>query len=153
LKTTALVLACVATVGAGCRTPLPLPPADFSEPGWRVQQGQAVWKPMASKPELAGELLLATNINGSFFVQFTKTPFPLATAQVAGESWQMEFGSGEYSRRGQGQPPGRFAWFQLPGALSGGGWQRDWKFSRLEDSSWRLENTRTGEWLEGRLFP
>jgi len=108
---------------------------------------------MPGKPELAGELLLATNSNGSFFVQFTKTPFPLATAQVAGESWQMEFGSGEHSWRGHGQPPARFVWFQLPRALSGGGLEPDWMFSRLKDDSWRLENPRTGEWLEGRLFP
>ena len=69
---------------AGCATP-PLPPADFSAPGWRVQQGQAVWKPSSSRPELAGDLLLATNVNGNFFVQFSKMPFPLATAQVSGD--------------------------------------------------------------------
>jgi len=65
-------------LGAGCRTANPLPPADFSAPGWRVQQGQAVWKPSASRPELAGDLLLATNVNGNMFIQFSKMPFPVA---------------------------------------------------------------------------
>ncbi|MEK7707305.1 MAG: hypothetical protein AAB380_04850, partial [Verrucomicrobiota bacterium] len=93
----------------GCSSIPPLPPADFSAPGWRVQQGQAVWKPLKNKTELAGELVLATNANGSFFAQFTKTPFPLATVQVAGDRWQIEFGAGDYQRGGRGRPPARFA--------------------------------------------
>jgi hypothetical protein len=154
LKTTALmVLACAAAVCAGCRTAQPLPPADFSAPGWRVQQGQAVWKPLKNKTELAGELLLATNGSGSFFVQFSKTPFPLAMAQVAGERWEIVFGPGEHAWRGRGQPPGRFAWFQLSQALAGESLPRDWKFSRIESHVWRLENARTGETLEGEFHP
>ncbi len=47
-----------------CRTATPLPPADFSAPGWRLRQGQAVWKPSKDRPELAGDLLLAANANG-----------------------------------------------------------------------------------------
>ena len=81
---------------AGCRTTPPLPPADFSAPGWHVQQGQAVWKPSQSRPELAGDLLLATNVNGNFFLQFSKMPFPLATARVSGDRWQIEFGADKY---------------------------------------------------------
>jgi len=139
-------------ISAGCRTAPPLPPADFSAPGWRVQQGQAVWKPTRNKLELAGELLLATNANGNLFVQFTKTPFPLATAQVSGESWQMEFGSGEYSWRGRGQPHARFVWFQLPRALAGVDLGRAWKLLPHENNSWHFENLRTGESLEVTFF-
>jgi len=137
----------------GCRSTLPLPPADFSAPGWHVQQGQALWKPTRNRPELAGELLLATNANGSFFVQFTKTPFPLATVQVSNESWQIEFGSGEHSWRGRGQPPARFVWFQLPRALAGNGVTPSWRFERTATNFWRFENHHTGETLEGRFFP
>jgi hypothetical protein len=138
---------------AGCRTAPPLPPADLSAPGWHVQQGQAVWKPARSKPELAGELLLATRASGDFFVQFTKTPFTLATARVTGENWQIEFGSGEHAWRGRGQPPGRLAWFRLPRALAGESLGRVWKFERLGTNSWRLGNFHTGESLEGSFFP
>ena len=140
-------------VCAGCRTANPLPPADFSTSGWRVQQGQAVWKPSASRPELAGDLLLATNANGNFFIQFSKIPFPLATAQVSGSQWQVEFGADQYSWHGRGTPPGRFAWFQLPRALFGAGVGGSWQFTRVETNSWRLENPRTGEILEGGFFP
>lgn len=138
---------------AGCRTAQPLPPADFSAPGWRVQQGQAVWKPSASRPELTGDLLLATNVNGNFFIQFSKMPFPLATAQVSGGQWQIEFGADQYSWHGNGPPPNRFGWLQLPRALLGTSIGSNWKFTRVETNSWRLENPRTGETLEGEFFP
>ena len=139
-------------LAAGCRTVL-LPPADFSAPGWRVQQGQAVWKPSSSRPELAGDLLLATNADGNCFVQFSKMPFPLATAQISGGRWQIEFGADKFSWHGDGAPPERFVWFQLPRALLNAGLADDWQFTRIETNSWRLENPRTGETLEGEFFP
>jgi hypothetical protein len=148
-----LPLLLMAVLAAGCRTGPPLPPADLSAPGWRVQQGQAVWKPSSNRPELAGDLLLATNVNGNFFVQLSKMPFPLATAQISGEQWQIEFGADKYSWRGRGTPPDRFAWFQLPRALLDTNASRGWKFTHPASSSWRLENPRTGETLEGEFFP
>ncbi|HEY5232653.1 MAG TPA: hypothetical protein VIK35_03865 [Verrucomicrobiae bacterium] len=143
----------LAVLAAGCRTAPPLPPADFSAPGWQVQQGQAVWKPSSSSPELAGDLLLATNANGNFFVQFSKIPFPLATAQVSGDLWQIEFGADKFSWHGSGTPPDRFAWFQLPRALLGENLDGGWQFKNVETNSWRLENPRTGETLQGEFFP
>jgi hypothetical protein len=138
---------------AGCRTSPPPAPADFSAPGWRVQQGQAVWKSSQNRPEVAGDLLLATNANGDFFVQFSKMPFPLATAQVSGNQWQIEFGADKYSWRGHGNPPNRFAWFQLPRALIDANIGGNWQFTRVETNLWRLENLHTGESLEGEFFP
>jgi len=74
-------------------------------------------------------------------------------AQVAGDQWQIEFGNGEHAWRGQGEPRARFVWFELPNALSGGRIGANWRFTRLENSSWRLWNPRTGEVLEGSFFP
>ena len=136
-----------------CRSLPPLPPADLSAPGWQVRQGQAVWQPPGHRPELTGELLLATNANGSFFVQFTKNPFPQVTAEVFGDQWQIEFGAEEHSWRGRGEPPERFAWFQLPRALLAGKVPGNWRFENVTTNSWRLNNPRTGEQLEGGFFP
>ena len=136
-----------------CRTATPLPPADFSSPGWTLRQGQGVWKPSRRRPELAGDLLLATNANGNYVVQFSKTPFTLAAAQVTDGGWQIEFGAGQYSWRGQGAPPARFVWFQLPRVLSGAPLADAWQLTRPAADSWRLENSRTGEFLEGAFFP
>ena len=147
------MLAILSGLGAACRSLPLLPPADLSAPGWRLQPGQAVWKSGENQPELAGELLLATNARGDCFVQFSKTPFTLATAQVANDRWQIQFGSGEYERRGRGRPPHRFVWFQVPRAVAGSSAGGDWRFERLATNSWRLENRRTGEWLETHLFP
>jgi hypothetical protein len=137
----------------GCRTAPPLPPADFSAPGWRVQQGQAVWKPSSDRPELAGDLLLATNADGNFFIQFSKMPFPLVTAQISGDQWQIEFGADKDTWHGRAAPPERFAWFQLPRALLGANPGGNWKFSSVENKFWHLENPRTGEFLEGEFSP
>jgi hypothetical protein len=136
-----------------CRTAPPLPPADLSAPGWRVQQGQALWKPTKDRPRLAGDLLLATNTDGSYFVQLTKTPFTLVTAESFAGRWQIEFGAGEHSWRGTGIPPERFAWFQLPRALLDGKTAGPWSFENVGANSWRLENPKTGETLEGGFFP
>jgi len=143
----------LAILVAGCRAAPPLPPADFSAPGWRVQQGQAVWKPSSNRPELAGDLLLATNMNGNFFVQFSKIPFPLATAQISGGQWQIEFGADKYSWHGRGTPPDRFVWFQLPRALLDANVAGNWRFISEKANSWRLEDSHTGETLEGEFFP
>jgi hypothetical protein len=139
-------------VGSGCRTLPALPPADLQAPGWTVRHGQAVWKPNGARPELAGELLLATHGNGDCLVSFTKTPFPIASARQAGEQWQVEFGPGDYTVQGQGEGPRSFSWFVLPRALAGEELSRGWRFART-NGSWRLENWRSGERLEGTFAP
>jgi hypothetical protein len=141
----------VAVFAVGCRT-TPLPSADFSTPGWSVFHGQAVWKSSSNRPELAGDLLLATNADGNCFIQFSKIPFPLATAQISGGQWQIEFGADRFSWHGRGTPPVRFSWFQLPRALLGENLDGNWQFKKATTNSWRLENPRTGETLEGEFF-
>ena len=151
--TAALTLAFALCLCVSCRTGPPLPPADFSAPGWQVHQGQAVWKPPGKRPELTGDLLLATNAVGDFYIQFSKTPFTIAAAQRSDDQWQIDFGTGQHHWRGHGTPPKYFSWFQLPVGLNGAAPRAPWKFTRKEDDAWRLENPRTGEWLEGVLFP
>jgi hypothetical protein len=135
---------------AGCVS-APLPPADLSAPGWTIQQGQAIWKPTASRPEIAGDLIMATNTDGDCFLQFTKTPFTLATAQLAGGHWQLEFGNDQHSWRGSGMPPARFVWFQVPRALLGAPIAPAWQF-QSGTNGWQFENLQTGESLEGEFF-
>ena len=137
------LVAALSLAGSGCRTAHPFPPLDVSAPGWRVQEGQAVWKPPGKRPELAGDFLVATNQNGNFFVQFSKTPFPLVTASVTGAEWQIQFGADTYSWHGRGRPPQRFVWFKLPAAL----------LTAPDPGRLWLSNPRTGETLEVHLFP
>jgi hypothetical protein len=134
----------------GCAT-APLAPANLSAAGWRVQQGQAVWRPTQNRREIAGDLIMATNTDGDCFIQFTKTPLTLATAQIAGGRWQLEFGNDQYSWRGSGGPPDRFVWFQLPRAFSGAPLRGDWHF-QTSANGWQFDNLRTGEKLEGEFF-
>src|SRR5688500_19299268 len=90
-------------VAAGCATSRRLPPADFSAPGWTVQNGQAVWKSGSS--DLAGELIFAKRSDGSTALQFIKTPLPLVTAQTRGDRWTITFVADTRTVAGQGAHP------------------------------------------------
>ena len=137
----------------GCRTAAPFAAIDTSGPGWRVQQGQALWKPRPSYPEIAGELLLARHDSGCFMVQFAKTPFTLVTAQVASGRWGIEFPPRKLAFSGRGQPPVRFGWLHLPAALAAQPPRAPWRWTSRPGEHWRLENPRTGESIEGFLSP
>lgn len=139
--------------GASCATRQPLPPVDFSAPGWHVRQGQAVWRPDRNRPEITGDLVVALNNNGDFFVQFLKTPLPIVTAESVGGAWQIEFGANEHQWHGQGAPPTRFGWFQLSHALAGQALNGNWQSTSADTNSFHLQNTSTGESLEGEFFP
>src|SRR5437762_2550749 len=102
-----------------CRTLTLLPPADLAEPGWHVQQGQAVWRPRPDAPELAGDLLVATNLDGRTLVQFTKTPLPFVVAQATSNTWQIQWVPQNKIFSGHGQPPRRLTWLYLPQCLTG----------------------------------
>lgn len=150
---------------SGCMTAGHLPKADLSGPGWTVRQGQAVWHtprqnifapphaglpPPRPAPEIAGDLILATRPDGSAFVQFSKTPFTLATGQMTPSGWQIEFPpqNRRYARRGK--PPSRIVWFQLVNALTGKHVAKNWTWHGSADK-FRLEDHASGESLEGFL--
>ena len=54
----------VAILSAGCRTASKTPLFTVSGPGWRVQEGQALWRPGRQFPELGGELVVASHEDG-----------------------------------------------------------------------------------------
>jgi hypothetical protein len=139
-------------LAAGCQTSRPLPPADLSAPGWQIKHGQAVWRPLKNEPEIAGDLMLATR-PGASFVQFTKTPFPLVTAQTAGGEWEIQLGPEGKTYSGKGAGPARLIWLRLDDVLFRGsslprGWSAD-----ISDEQWRFEHQSTGETLEGYFDP
>lgn len=139
--------------GAGCRTPIESSLFTTSGPGWQVQEGQALWRPGRSYPELAGEIVYAHNSDGRSGIQFTKTPLPLVLAQTTPQRWLIQFPPRSLSFGGRGRPPTRFAWLYLPAALAGEPLPQRFQFQRKADGGWRLENSRTGETLEGFLTP
>jgi hypothetical protein len=134
--------------GAGCATTHPLPPANLAEPGWTVRHGQAVWHLPQGNREIAGEVIVATRKDGESFVQFTKNPFPLVTAQATAKRWTVEFPPQNKHYAGRGAPPKRVIWLYLPRVLSGQPPPRH--FSWHQDANgWKLENHKNGESLEG----
>jgi hypothetical protein len=130
-----------------------MPPADFSLPGWRISHGQALWRSGAGGPEIAGELLLATHVHGQAFVQFSKTPLPILIARTTRNGWRIEFIARNQTLTGRGEPPGRLGWLHLARCLAGTNPPTGWSFQQSDGGTWRLENRKSGELLEGYLIP
>jgi hypothetical protein len=124
-----------------------------SGPGWHIQQGQALWRPRSGFPELGGDLVLASDEQGRCLIQFAKTPMPLVCAQTTRTQWLIQFPPRGWAFHGHRQPPTRFAWLYLQGALEGEKLPPPLRFEREPEGGWRLENTRSGETLKGYLAP
>lgn len=149
ISTLLLSLGCL----TGCNTMPPLPPINLSEPGWTTLQGQAVWQPKVTAPEISGELIMATNVDGRSFVQFIKTPLPIVVAQTTPKSWQIHFVPNDKTYSGPGKPPSALIWLHLPRDLAGAKPPRLWSLKTDPSGTWRLRNSYTGESLEGYLNP
>src|SRR2546422_4535079 len=63
----------------GCHMVSRLPAVNLKEPGWIIQEGQAVWRQKADAPEIAGEFLIATPAPAPPPPQFPPHPLPLVT--------------------------------------------------------------------------
>jgi hypothetical protein len=125
------------------------PSYDLSKPGWRVWNGQAIWQPEKSIPELAGDVMVAVNTNGNAIVQFSKT-LPFATARLDGRRWQIEFPAGNRLYSGQYPLPAHFAWLQLPAVAEGMPPSTPWVEEGNLDQ-WQIVNRGAGETLRGYL--
>jgi hypothetical protein len=143
----AVIFFCVAIVLSGCQTMKPLPAANLQEPGWTVREGQAVWKRKASEPEIAGEIIVATRDDGRAFVQFSKNPFPLLTAQSTLKGWQVQSHTDNKFYSGHGKPPARLIFLYLPKLLAGEPAPSGWTYEKVGDG-YKLENHAKGESLE-----
>ena len=150
-KSRCLAMALLFVLVAGCATSRPLPPADLSEPGWRIQSGQAVWKSGSS--DLAGELVFAKRADGSSALQFIKTPLPLVSTQTRGPRWTITFVADNRTVSGKGVPPAQLLWLHLASALSGTSPPCPLTFMHESNGSWRLENADQGESIAGFLNP
>ena len=122
-------------------------------PNWHVQQGQALWRPKSGLPEFGGDLIYASDDTGRHLIQFDKTPMAIMSAQTTSNRWLIKFPQKNMSFSGYGAGSTRFAWLYLPQALDGKPLPKSFQFERKADGGWRLENSHTGELLEGFLSP
>ena len=138
----------LAVLFCSCASITPPPKVNLQEPGWTVRQGQAVWHLAQGGREVAGDLVVATGSNVRSFVQFSKTPFPLAIAQSDRTRWSVEFPPQNKHYSGRGKPPQRVIWFYLARALSGNGLPPHWTWHQ-DAEQWTLTNEATRESVEG----
>ncbi len=137
----------------GCRTAPEAPLFTATGPGWHVEQGQALWRPGRNFPELGGELVVVTGNEGRCMIQFVKTPVPMVLAQTTPAQWRMEFPPRRMAYTGPKPAPIDFTWLFIPAALAAEPLPDGLRFERKANDSWRLENTRSGETVEGFLGP
>jgi len=148
-----LSLLTVGFLSTGCQTGANNLLFRASGPGWRVQQGQALWRPGRHYPELGGELVVASHPDGRCAMQFLKTPLPMVLAQTSATNWLIQFPPRRMSFAGKNNPPPRFLWLYLHAALAGESLPNLVHFSRKPDGGWKLENVKSGETVEGYLEP
>lgn len=129
----------------GCSRLLPLPAVDLDDPEWTVWEGQALWTPRSDRTSLAGDLLVARNPDGDVLISFSKSPFPIFTAQTSGRSWRIDFIDKGRSYSGLGRPPSRFVWFRLPELIEGTPAPKPWAVERSAENEWTILNLKTGE--------
>jgi hypothetical protein len=133
---------------AGCATP-DLPPIQLSDPGWEVRKGQAVWQAERHGTGIAGDLILAVHPDQRGLAQFTKAPFPLAQARIEAERWELTLPQRKRAFSGTLPPPEHVVWFALIAAFTDEPLPFNWSLHLPAPERWRLENHRTGEFLEG----
>jgi hypothetical protein len=139
----ALVLSVVWYVG--CSRLVSLPDVDLDNPEWTVWEGQALWTPRSGLTALAGDLIVARNADGDVLVSFSKSPFPVFTAQTSGSLWRIDFIDKGRSYSGLGRPPKKFIWFKLPDLLQGASPPKHWDVRQSADNEWSMVNRKTGE--------
>jgi hypothetical protein len=122
-----------------------------SGPGWRIQQGQALWTPRKGAPQFGGDIVLATDANGRSFVQFEKMPLSLVTVQITPTDWVLNFSQLGGFWKGHQPAPARTIWLYLPDALAGKPLPKAFHFEQKPDGGWRIDDVKTGESLEGFL--
>ena len=150
----AVQCACVASLAlfvfTACNTLPPARPVNLSEPGWVIQQGQALWQTKRDAPEIGGEILFAKNPDGRTVLQFSKNPIPIANVQTSNTLWWIDFVPQQRKFSGKGSPTPRLIWVHLARAFAGEKPREPLTF-QSSPSDFTLENKSSGEKITGFL--
>jgi len=104
-----------------------------------------LWRGKKDAPEIAGEVILATNANRRAFIQFLKNPLPLVTAQITPEAWQIEFIPEKRHFGGRGIPPRQLLWLHLLRALQRAPLPKAIQFANTTEGGVRVNDKANGE--------
>ena len=143
------MLVCLAL--SGCRSTTVFAPLNFSEPGWKLHEGQVAWQSRRGAPEIIAEFHAGIHPDGRCWLEVSKAGLPFLTAQTDATGWQIHSVMENRRHAGRGAPPARVGWFQFVRCLAGQPPAANWTWERRETGTWRLANPSTGERMEGVL--
>ncbi len=83
------VLSLLVLFSTGCLAPK-LPPIFLKSDGWSFREIPAVWRRSTRVPEIAGELLVAVQGDGTRYFQFSKGGLPILSARASLEGWSLQ---------------------------------------------------------------
>ena len=150
-RITCSLFACLLAIGllwaTGCSTPPKAEAVDLSAPGWTVRQGQALWKPGADKPEIAGDVVVSTHPTAGSYIQFSKT-LPIVSGRITSAGWEFENIAENKRYSGGGKPPKAIVWLQLLRAIDGQDISDRWTVARPSSDFVTLEDEFRGERLQ-----
>ena len=112
-----------------------------------MRNGQALWRPDRSKPEIVGDLLLASHPNGRAYLQFSKA-LPIVAARLEGASWEVEFPPEGKRYAAAARPPARIVWLQLLRQFRGEVPSSNWQVTQPSPEEITFEDSKRGERLE-----
>ncbi|HYE30415.1 MAG TPA: hypothetical protein VEH27_03230 [Methylomirabilota bacterium] len=133
---------------AACATVPRFEPLDLNAGQWQTQHGHAVWTPESKKPEVTGEIIIATNPANDLMVQFSKNPFNIVTAQKRAGKWQLEYGPEGRRYSGPGEGPPRIIWLRLPELFKGSRPPLGWTVVERGPKTLLIEHPERGERLQ-----
>jgi hypothetical protein len=147
----ASLLGVLSALALGCQAPR-FGAIDLAQPDWKLRTGQAVWKPDRDKPEIVGDLLLATRANGEGYLQFSKA-LPIVTARLDPEGWEVEFPPQQRRYAARSAPPARIVWLGVLRHATGLPPASAWRLTESSAGEQLWERHSTGERLEIYLSP
>ena len=122
-----------------------MPEVDLEDPEWTIWEGQALWTPRSDLSAVAGDLIVARNADRDVLISFSKSPFPIFTAQTSGRLWRIDFVDKGRSYYGIGRPPKKFIWFLFPDLIQGAPAPKHWDIRNVEEGEWSISHRKTGE--------
>lgn len=140
---------CLMLLLTGCAARPEFAPVDLASADWRVWSGQAIWQIESSAAPIAGDVVVAKADPGRVYATMSKAGLPVFVARAEADGWMLQVTPTGIDRARRGEPPSRFAWFNVPQLLADPeSTMPGWTVDRSSAGQLILFNTESGERIQ-----